>query len=246
MALAEEFEKTGNWLFRYRSFMPLVLFLIATLVIIFEKDELADFHNIYWNLGCYGISLLGLLIRAVTIGYTPRGTSGRNTQQGQIAESLNTKGIYSTVRHPLYLGNFFMWLGLILYVGTPWFIVFSMAFFWIYYERIMFAEEQFIRGKFGQQFLDWSARTPAFFPCFNRWQKPELTFSLRNVLKREYSGFFGNIFSFLYLNFIKNYFYDGQIWLDFKWQIAGSAGFIIFITLRSLKKYTKVLSVEGR
>ncbi len=246
MALAEEFEKSGNWLFKKRSYIPVALYVAVTAVIILERDELYDFHNLYWNLGCFAISVLGMIIRALTIGYTPRGTSGRNTSEGQVAERLNTKGMYSLVRHPLYLGNFFMWLGLILYAGTPWFVVFSIAFFWIYYERIMFAEEQFIRSKFGADYLEWSSQIPAFFPGFRKWQKPELSFSLRNVLKREYSGFFGTIFSFAYINFIKNFFLADQVWLDFKWQIAGAAGFVVFIVLRSLKKYTRVLHVEGR
>ncbi len=246
MALAESFEKTGNWLFRYRSYMPVFLYLMATGVVIIETKELVNFHLLYWNLICFGISVLGMLIRAITIGYTPKGTSGRNTKEGQIAEVLNTKGIYSVVRHPLYLGNFFMWLGLILYAGTPWFVIFCLAFFWIYYERIMFAEEQFIRKKFGDSYLEWSSRTPAFFPDFRKWQSSDLSFSLKNVLKREYSGFFGTIFSFAYINFLKNYFFDNQLWLDLKWQIGGIVGLLVLIVLRSLKKYTKALHVEGR
>ena len=226
--------------------MPIALYVMVTAVIILEREEIFDFHNLYWNLACFLVSAWGMIIRAITIGYTPKGTSGRNTKEGQIAETLNTKGIYSVVRHPLYLGNFFMWLGLILYSGTVWFIVFAIAFFWIYYERIMFAEEQFIRRKFGDTYLDWSSKTPAFFPALRKWESSNLTFSLKNVLKREYSGFFGTIFSFAYVNFIKNLFMGEQLWLDLKWQIAGTAGFIIFIVLRSLKKYTKVLHVEGR
>ena len=34
-----------------------------------------------------------------------KNTSGRNTHD-QVADSLNTSGIYSIVRHPLYVGNF--------------------------------------------------------------------------------------------------------------------------------------------
>jgi protein-S-isoprenylcysteine O-methyltransferase Ste14 len=214
--------------------------------VVFETRELVNFHEMWWNLVCFGISVLGMIIRALTIGYTPKGTSGRNTKEGQIAEVLNTKGVYSMVRHPLYLGNFFMWMGLILYAGTPWFVIFCIGFFWIYYERIMFAEEQFIRGKFGQAYLDWSSRTPAFFPNFAKYEASDLTFSIKNVLKREYSGFFATIFSFAYINFIKNFFFDHQIWLDMKWVYGGCIGFVIFITLRSLKKYTRVLHVEGR
>ncbi len=246
MALAEEFEKSGNWLFRYRSFLPVVLYLLATLLIILGPGEIMNFHSLGWNLLCLGVSTLGLLIRALTIGYTPRGTSGRNTKEGQIAETLNTRGIYSIVRHPLYLGNFFMWMGIILYAGTFWFVVLCMALFWLYYERIMFAEEQFIRRKFGVEYENWASKTPAFIPAFRQWKAAELSLSIKNILKREYSGFFGTIFSFAYINFIKNYFFDGQIWLDVKWQIALAAGLLIMLTLRSLKKYTRVLNTEGR
>ena len=55
------------------------------------------------------ISFLGEAIRIFTVAYTPAGTSGRNTKQ-QLADTLNTTGIYSLLRHPLYLGNFFMFL----------------------------------------------------------------------------------------------------------------------------------------
>lgn len=45
-----------------------------------------------------------------TIGQVPKGTSGRNTSQ-QVADTLSTDGVYSVVRHPLYLGNFLMCMG---------------------------------------------------------------------------------------------------------------------------------------
>lgn len=246
MALTEEFEKSGNWLFRYRSFLPIVLYLLATALIAFDPGEILNFHTLWWNVLCFGVSMLGLLIRAITIGYTPRGTSGRNTKEGQIAETLNTRGIYSIVRHPLYLGNFFMWFGIILYAGTWWFVLLCLCLFWLYYERIMFAEEQFIRRKFGEAYETWASQTPAFIPAFRQWKGSDLSLSIKNILKREYSGFFGTIFSFAYINFIKNFFFDQQLWLDVKWQVALAGGFLVLITLRSLKKYTRVLHAEGR
>jgi protein-S-isoprenylcysteine O-methyltransferase Ste14 len=121
MALIEEMDKSGNWLFRWRSFLPVVLYAFAAVVIVAEADTDMPLYNSTWALICLGIAMAGQAIRAITIGYTPKGTSGRNTKEGQVAEVLNTKGIYSTVRHPLYLGNFFMWMGIILYVGNWWF-----------------------------------------------------------------------------------------------------------------------------
>lgn len=250
MALIEEFDKSGNWLFRWRSYLPLVLYILAAMVIVFEWDEHMPVFDDTWATGCLAVSLFGQLIRAVTVGFTPKGTSGRNTKEGQVAETLNTKGIYSTVRHPLYLGNFFMWLGIIIYVGNWWFTVVCCLLFWLYYERIMFAEEFFLRNKFGKPYLDWAEKTPAFFPAMGRWQSAGWHFSIKNVLKREYNGFFAIFVSFALLDMLKNYVRFGFISRDEIlspfWIYALAISFVIFIVLRSLKKYTKVLDVKGR
>ena len=139
MALIEEFNKSGNWLFKKRSFIPVVLYVFATIVLFIDvKESIPFFATFWWGIICIAVSMFGLLIRAFTIGFTPSGTSGRNTKK-QVAENINTKGIYSVVRHPLYLGNLFMWLGIILFVGNTWFYIVGLLLFWIYYERIMFA-----------------------------------------------------------------------------------------------------------
>lgn len=245
MPLQESFERSGNWLFKYRSFLPLVLYLFALPVIIITPENFLSFRSMGWSALCLGVSMVGQVIRAWAIGHTPAGTSGRNTQE-QVAETVNSTGIYSMVRHPLYIGNYFMWLGIILYTGNFWFVIVCSLAFWLYYERIMFAEEQFLRRKFGQTYLNWAEKTPAFIPRFSNYQKSQLPFSLRNVLKREYNGFFAVFISFALVDILKNYFLLDKFWLSLKWQIALGLSFLIFITLRSLKKYTRVLEVQGR
>ena len=126
-------------------------------------------------------------MRAYTIGCAAPGTSGRN-REAQIAESLNTTGAYSLVRHPLYLANAVMWLGPLLYPRQAWPAAVLALGFWLYYERIMFAEEEFLRGKYGQTFIEWAARTPAFLPNFRHWVPSNAPFNFRVVLRREYSG----------------------------------------------------------
>jgi len=245
MALIEEFDKTGNWLFRYRTYLPLVLYIFASLVLYFDRTP-AFSHQNSWAIGlCLAVSFLGLVIRSVAIGYVPRFTSGRNTKK-QVAEVLNTEGIYSTVRHPLYLGNFFMWMGIVLYIGNWWFSLAIALVFWIYYERIMFAEEFFLRNKFGQTYLHWADRTPAFIPRFSQWSKPGLEFSFRNVLKREENGFFAAILSFAYVDLFRNLILFNQLKLSFFWLVTAIAGFLIFITIRTIRKKTSLLKVQGR
>lgn len=249
MALIEEFEKTGNWLFKGRSFFPLLLYVFMAAIIGFEQDTYFQGFESTAAWVCIAISLFGQYIRSLTIGYTPRGTSGRNTKDGQIAEVLNTKGMYSLVRHPLYLGNYFMWLGIMVYVGNVWFVVVCSLIYWLYYERIMFAEEAFLRGKFGQTYLDWSVRVPSFWPRNLRWTKPDVDFSLRNVLKREYNGFFAIFVSLAVISAGKNAVGGTEEWAEILvpfWQYTLLVTFAIFFTLRSLKRYSRVLHVEGR
>lgn len=250
MALIEEFDKSGNWLFRWRSFLPLVLYVMAAAVILLGGDTHMDHFDRDGAIICLAVALFGQLIRAITIGFTPKGTSGRNTKEGQVAEQLNTVGIYATVRHPLYLGNFFMWLGIIIYVGNWWFSLVCSLLFWLYYERIMFAEEFFLRKKFGQRYLDWAAKVPSFWPNLALWRSTGVGFSARNVFKREYNGFFAIFVSFALLDMLKNYVHFGfTTWKEIItpfWLYALIGAFVVFIVLRSLKKYTKVLDVEGR
>ena len=247
MALQEAFEDQGNWLFKRRSFFPIVIWVPGVLWYAFLLYRHEVSVHLWWiDFLFLCVGFLGLAIRIFTIGFTPVGTSGRNTGEGQVAEQLNTSGIYATVRHPLYLGNFFMWLAPVLILSDLWFTLFFCAFYWIYYERIMFAEEQFLRKKFGQEYLNWAEKTPAFFPKFSLYQKANLEFSLKNVLKREYNGFFNLVFIMTGIRIIGFVVTTKQLYLDKPWIIIISAAFLIFITLKILKKFTKVLDVAGR
>lgn len=243
-------ERSGNRLFRSRSYLPLVLYVMAMLVIFSGTASHLDHRSLSWSLICLAVGLFGQFIRALTVGFTPKGTSGRNTKEGQVAETLNTGGIYSLVRHPLYLGNFFMWLSIILYVGNWWFTAVCCLLFWVYYERIMFAEEAFLRRKFGPAYAFWSEKTPAFFPNFKNFKKAEVPFSIRNVLKREYNGFFALFLSFALVNAMHNFmlygYFDPKYSLDPLWLYSLPGAFVVFVVLRFLKKKTRALDVRGR
>jgi len=189
-------EIQGNWLFKYRSYLPLTVFLVGTVLYLRREIYPSTFfledtpYEIYYEMFALAISLVGFFIRVYTVGHTPKATSGRNTKAGQIADKLNTAGAYSIVRHPLYLGNFFMWLGVAMLCGHIWFIVAFVLMFWIYYERIMFSEEQFLRKKFGDSYLEWSKNVPAFFLRFSNYKKTDIPFSWKKVLKNERTGLF--------------------------------------------------------
>lgn len=248
MALIHSFEKAGNKLFKYRGQIPVILFLLAVPVIYFTNYHFLESWPIsYWILLglSAALSFLGLVIRAIAIGTSNKNTSGRNTKE-QIADALNTKGIYSTMRHPLYVGNYFMWIGIVVFTANIWFFVIVSLAFWIYYERIMFAEERFLERKFGQDYLDWSLKVPAFFPSFKNYEKTAIPFSLKTILRREYSGITATIISFLFVDILRDAAITGVF--IFHWKYAIVLGVALFITflLRTLKHHTKVLYEEDR
>lgn len=245
MALVHEFEKTGNWLFKRRSWLPVVLVVIGVIVLYLVNRQ-AIIFDMRDELIFLGVSLFGELVRILTVGFTPKNTSGRNTDQGQVADELNTTGIYSIVRHPLYVGNFFMWLGPVLFMKNIWFTVVFSLVYWLYYERIMFAEEQFLRRKFGDIYDKWSEKVKPFFPYTFTYIPAKLTFSVRNVLKREYNSFVNIFVIFLLLDIFRNYFLSGRIYVTEMWMYLTIGAVIVWLIIRVIHKKTKWLQVEGR
>ncbi len=246
MALREEFESSGNWLFRRRSYLPLLLFVPLLVDMIWFRTSIGRPDlQIAWEYVCIAVSFSGLVVRALTIGFRPAGTSGRNTH-AQVAEQLNTSGMYSIVRHPLYVGNFLMWIGVGMFNADWRLVAFFIVAFALYYERIMYAEEEFLRRKFGTAYTDWAEHTPAFFPRLSAWRPPTLKFSLRSVLRHEYSSFFAMIVAFVILGVVQHLVAYGRFAVETRWIVLGAVGLVVYVTLRTMKKRTRLLAVEGR
>jgi protein-S-isoprenylcysteine O-methyltransferase Ste14 len=206
MSLQDHWKRSGEALFRWRSYPPVLLaLLVVSAAFVPARIELRA-HRLheFWELICLAIGLSGVLVRSLVVGFAPPGTSGRN-RHSQIAAVCNQTAMYSVVRHPLYLGNLLMWLGPVLVLRSPWATVVMLLGFWLYYERIMFAEEDFLRARFGIEWSEWAARTPAFLPRWSLWRPSALPFSLRNVLKQEYSGLFALAVGFVFADWVDDY-----------------------------------------
>jgi protein-S-isoprenylcysteine O-methyltransferase Ste14 len=250
MALQEEFEKHGNWLFKRRGYLPLFCLLGALALYLWRSYSLDDTsgtrclaYKTWYETGCLCISLMGMVIRILTIGHADKNTSGRNTS-GQLADTLNTTGIYSMVRHPLYLGNYLMWTGLALLTCNAWFVMTYSLVYWLYYERIMFAEEQFLRKKFGDAYLHWAEKTPAFLPRSRHFRRSDLSFSVKKVLKKEKNGFCA-LFLLFALFHVSGELLRAKPDYNYVLLAAAAGSVVIYFVLRHLKRRTSVLD-DGR
>ena len=246
MSLRNQLERNGSWLFRRRSYLPLVAIPIF-LAFLPSFTYLGATHasNELWQMFCLAISFMGLAVRILTVGRAPLGTSGRNTRE-QVANTLTTTGIYSVVRHPLYLGNYLILFGMALWPHNWWLAVLTSCIFMLYYERIMLAEEVFLRERFGDAFETWAAATPAFLPRLRGWKPSAGSFCWRTVLQREYNAFLLIIGVFFVFDLIGDSFAESRWHVSFGWFSFFLAGFVVFATLRTLKKRTRLLHVEGR
>lgn len=216
MALIQSMEATGAKLFKYRGQIPVLIFALALPILFFTCQNLyanitvTCFHNPVYLI-CTLISLLlvlaGLALRAYTVCTTPKGTSGRNTAH-QVADHLNTKGIYSVVRHPLYLANYLIWAGLLVYTMNAFAFIIVSLIYWIYYERIMMTEEAFLRSKYGDEFEQWAVKVPAFFPKWSLYEDGMLQFSWKTFIRREYATVMSVIFTYLIIDYLLFYIID--------------------------------------
>ncbi len=255
--LKDAMPRRGRWLFVNRSYVPLLFLPVVALVL--AEERLAGLLSRYvsfeftgpweyvWDGTCVALAMTGVLIRAIAGGYAAKGTSGGNTRKGQRADELNTTGLYSLVRNPLYLGNLALSVGVLLTIKS-WELlaIFCLAFL-LYYERIIAAEEAFLEEKFGDPYREWAASTPCLWPRLFRgpgaWRSSPRSFSWRRVIRSEYPSTFGVVMVVFAIKLARDYFRGEPFEVDPVYGIAFAAAGTLYVIVRTIKKRTRLLNV---
>lgn len=246
MTLQDEMVQSGSRLFKWRSYAPLLTGgLFALGFVSFHYPFGSHPLDEMWEVLCLAVAFAGLGIRALTVGFVPSGTSGRNIARMK-AERLNTTGIYSLMRHPLYVGNFIIFMGITLFFRQWYVTAIAALVYWMYYERIMLAEEDYLRDRFGAEFDAWAARTGTVFPRWRSWRRPDLPFSFRTVLRREYTTFFAIVATLTALELIEHLITEHRFQFDAMWIAIFFPTLAIYLILSALKHRTRLLHVVGR
>ena len=241
MSFNKSLEHLGNQLFKYRGFVPVIFAVGAFYIQLIDTTERLSYGLVEEI--AFFLVVLGHLIRALTVGHRSMQTSGRNRSH-QVAEVLNTKGMYSVVQHPLYLANILIWIGWTTLLCIPWLIVVATFVFVVYYLFIIYAEEQFLRGKFGQDYERWHRRTPRLIPNPFLYASNSNDFSWRIVFKNEYPGWTASLSIALCIySLLLNRLYPFLEHPDLYWKgwlVFGSGIAIFGLTFRYLKHRTKL------
>lgn len=166
--------------FRYRA-ISVVPVLLAILV--FFRP--GDFGRLDPWLGAGGlaVALLGAAMRIVAVGFSKPSTSGR--ENFLKAENLNTSGLYSIVRNPLYVGNFLIYNGVLLAFASPAALLLFNAFFLVNYYFIIHSEECFLEKQFGDEYRAYKAQVPRVIPRLSLYRRNDYPFSAAKAVVRE-------------------------------------------------------------
>jgi protein-S-isoprenylcysteine O-methyltransferase Ste14 len=137
--------RIGQTLFRNRGWLP-VPFLAVPLLAPGNQSART------WIAGIT-LVLLGEAIRIA--GVSAAGTVTR--RRSREVQRLVTYGAFAWCRNPLYVGNFFIWLGF-------WFLPIAILIFAMEYTLIVRYEEGVLESIFGEEYLEYKKRTPRWVP----------------------------------------------------------------------------------
>jgi protein-S-isoprenylcysteine O-methyltransferase Ste14 len=144
--------RIGAVLFRNRSWLPVPFLLVALLV---------PANATRWNWLAGGVLIVvGEWIRMS--GVAAAGTVTRRRSRN--VQRLVTYGIFRWVRNPLYVGNFFIWMGFVVISGVLWFLPIAIVIFAVEYTLIVRYEEGVLESIFGPEYLAYKQTTPRWVP----------------------------------------------------------------------------------
>jgi protein-S-isoprenylcysteine O-methyltransferase Ste14 len=87
------------------------------------------------------------------------------------SDELVTTGPYSLCRNPLYVGSMIGAVGVGLQTGMASFALLCGLICWAIFAVVVRREEAFLHGRFGPIYARYCARTPRFWPRFDRYDE---------------------------------------------------------------------------
>lgn len=149
-------------LFFYRGYTQALFFLALTIYVCFSPPDLFEgtWADAFIDAFAIGSLISGELIRIWALSHAGKWTRSRRLK----APRLVTTGPYAYIRHPIYVGNFLIGLGMVVISEALVFIPVFLVLFAAQYRAIVFEEERFLSKRFGGEFSRYCDLTPKYFP----------------------------------------------------------------------------------
>jgi len=155
--------RTGGWLFRRRTSIPLPLALALLLI---PGGNEAGTSALF----AAGAAIVGagewLRLWAVRhIGVISR------TRSDRLGPLVST-GPFAFVRNPLYLGNIALWIGFAISAHLVWLVPIFVVVLSLEYHAIVRWEEELLQSRRQDEYRTYAARVPRWIPSVINSQRP--------------------------------------------------------------------------
>lgn len=147
------FSRLCAWIRRMRNELLAVGIGVALIEGIVEHERPIDLLEGSW-LVSLALSMIaaGLVLRIAALGSVRKN------------EHLETTGVYSLCRHPLYLGTILIYFGFCVLMDDDEFFYFGAAYFPLCYTPMIAWEEASLRRQFPAEHSAYRRRTPVLLP----------------------------------------------------------------------------------
>ena len=233
--------KTGDFFFKYRDkAFPIIIVLLFLLVkppITYNGDaKIVEIKDVI----AWAISLTGLLLRALVIGFAYIKRGGKNKQV--YADNLVVEGMYKICRNTLYVGNMLIYFGVFLLHGAPFVIIVGTLLFYFIYICIIATEENFLRNKFGAEYDAYANTASRWLINFSKFRvaTADMHFNFMKVIIKDYPTIFTTLFILIIIQQYKYYPIEG--WTPVLITLAFLC-VIMTLVIRFLKK-SKIITYE--
>lgn len=156
-----------NFLYAYRGWILGIMALVMLALPGAPISEKWTCEELPLSIACFVVFVLLRILSRRSIGEHTRGFK-------HDADRLVKEGIYSKIRHPLYLSNDGIGYALvILHFGFSLFAIPFVALLFVFEFLLSRAEDRFLENRFQDEWRAWSAVTPAFIPNLSRKKSNE-------------------------------------------------------------------------
>lgn len=100
------------------------------------------------------IMAIGLISQALKIFHE----SGNTVITTRAASSLQTDGIYSKTRNPMYLGMVFIYISFSLFIGYWWHLILLPLLIILIQRLVIRKEENYLSHRFGPEYLEYQEK----------------------------------------------------------------------------------------
>ncbi len=171
----------------------LVIASVCVLVVLFSDYLVPVGGNFVLDIVLDSVGVLSLLF-GICLRSSAR---GHKHECLSVVSGIVTDGPYKLTQNPMYLASFLIGFGVVMVVLRWWLLLVYTFLYLLWYWPQIYNERKVLLRKYGQCYVDYSSRTPLFFPrlrsllCFCRaeylplrssWLRGELAITLVWVL----------------------------------------------------------------